>query len=441
MGEPGFNAETQRRKDHGLLAIRLAQAIMLCNPFLRHAKDFFLASSSPLRLCVYTLFLLLPLSVHALEQDFSGYVGMEYRYFPDAPSDPRQHGDNASLFAEPEYYAEWDDGRQSFTFRLFGRLDQGDDQRSHADIREFMWLKAADDWELHAGIGKVFWGVTEVVHLVDIINQVDLVEDFYLEERLGQPMINLVLIRDWGSVDLFLLPGFRERVFPGLEGRPRSLPRVDISQTRYESSRGKRHVDYAARWSHTLGDWDLGVSYFNGTSREPRFLPGSRDGELVYVPYYDLISQFSTDIQATFDAWLLKLEAYHRSGQGDAYFAATGGFEYSFYGVFDSNADVGLVVEYMYDERADAAPTPFQNDYFIGSRLSLNDEQSSELLAGIIRDFRYNRYFLSLEASRRVGDNWKLSLEGLYFAKTGPGTPSYSFRNDNYLQLEVQYYF
>ncbi len=396
-----------------------------------------------LHFCVYSLFIfIVPVSANALEQEVSGYVGLEYRYFPADPSDPRQHGNNASISIEPEYYAEWEDGQQSFTFKPFARLDQGDDERSHFDIREMMWLKVEDDWELHLGVGKIFWGVTEVVHLVDIVNQVDLVEDFFLDERLGQPMVNLALIKDWGTVDLFILPGFRERTYPGVNGRPRSIPWVDTAQTTYESSKGKQHVDYAARWSDSWGDWDIGFNYFNGTSREPRFKVGqSSEGETVFIPNYDLIAQVSTDIQATLDAWLLKFEGYHRNGQGQSYYAATGGFEYSFYGVFESNNDLGIVFEYMYDQREDDAPTPFQNDFFLGTRLTLNDEQSSDLLAGIIRDFRYNRYYFILEASRRVGDSWKISVDALYFSEPPVSDPGYSFRNDDYLQLEVQYYF
>ena len=58
-------------------------------------------------------------------------------------------------------------------------------------------------------------GVTESRHLVDVLNQVDGVEDIDEEDRLGQPMINISTQRDWGSVDLFVLPGFRERTFAG----------------------------------------------------------------------------------------------------------------------------------------------------------------------------------------------------------------------------------
>ena len=128
-------------------------------------------------------------------------------------------------------------------------------------------------------MGKVFWGVTEAVHLVDIVNQTDLVESLDGEEKLGQPMIDLSLIRDWGVVDLFVLPWFRERTFPSEDGRPRFAIPIDTHDPIYESSAEQHHVDFAARWSNSIGEWDIGLSYFYGTSREPRFviLPSAID--------------------------------------------------------------------------------------------------------------------------------------------------------------------
>lgn len=81
---------------------------------------------------------------------------------------------------------------------------------------------------------KEFWGVAEARHLVDIINQTDEVENFDREDKLGQPMINLALINNWGTLDFFLLTGFRDRTFPGREGRLRTFPEIDVGEERYE---------------------------------------------------------------------------------------------------------------------------------------------------------------------------------------------------------------
>ena len=108
----------------------------------------------------------------------------------------------------------------NFELILFGRVDQHDRNRTHGDIREAFFELFFDEWTLGFGIHKVFWGVTESRHLVDIINQTDLVENTDGEDKLGQPMLNLALIGDYGTVDLFVLPYFRERTFAGADGRP-----------------------------------------------------------------------------------------------------------------------------------------------------------------------------------------------------------------------------
>ena len=146
-------------------------------------------------------------------------------------------------------------------------------------------------------------------------------------------------------------------------------------------------MDFAARWSHALGDWDLGLSHFYGTSREPRLLPRSvPSGELTLIPRYDIIHQTGLDLQATKGDWLWKLEVIRRSGQADTFVAMTGGFEYTFIGIFDTLMDLGVLTEYLYDDRADRSTVPFQDDVLTGMRLSVNDEQSTTALFGVIID-------------------------------------------------------
>jgi len=382
------------------------------------------------------------LSFSATAGEWSGYLGTEFRYFTQDPRDPRQHDENFSLVFEPEYYHEWDKGTQSFAFVPFFRLDQHDNERTHFDIRELSWLKSAENWELRLGLRKVFWGVTEFQHLVDIINQTDLVENIDTEDKLGQPMINLALINDWGTVDLFIMPYFRERTFPGIEGRPRNQPVVDEGLSKYESSAKEKHVDFAVRYSHYFGDWDVGISHFYGTSREPRsILTMNSSGSPVLAPFYDIINQTSIDLQATKGNMLWKLEALHRSGQGDTFNAVAGGFEYTFVGIFDSALDLGLLGEYHYDDRGEDAFTFFEDDIATGMRLAFNDAQSSEALVGLLWDRDSGGKFLNIEASRRIGSDWLLEMQGRFLFDTSPSDPAFAVSRDDYLELFLTYNF
>jgi len=394
-----------------------------------------------LRPALMFFILVYSMSVHAEKSEWSGYFSGEWRSFLHSPSDDEQHGDSSSLSAQAEYYREWNNGKQSLRFTSFLRIDGRDSSRSHFDVRELNWTTVHDKWELTAGIGKVFWGVTESQHLVDIINQTDLVESIDGEEKLGQLMLKLSLVRDWGNLDLFLLPGFRERTFPSRVGRLRTSAAVAVNQAEYDSSQARDHIDTAIRWSKSVGDWDIGLSHFSGTSREPSFRVSQDKGRTVLIPVYTTIDQTALDLQATKDDWLWKLEIVSRSGQGDRYTAATGGFEYTLYGINESSVDLGLIAEYLYDDRDNLATTAFENDVFLGARLGFNDEASSELLAGVIIDVNDSSRVMSVEASRRLGNNWKVSLEGRFFSNIAELNSLSSFKNDDFVQLELAWYF
>lgn len=373
--------------------------------------------------------------------EWSGYVAAEYRYFTQSALDQQQfNGGSVSFSAEPEFYHSWNDGDDAFVFSSFFRWDEHDPQRTHVDLRELMWIHAQQDWELRLGVGKVFWGVTESQHLVDIINQSDTVENLDGEDKLGQTMVNLSLIKDWGTVDLFVLPGFRERTFPGKDGRFRPSPAID-DHTAYQSTAKDKHVDYALRWSQTFDDWDVGISHFYGTSREPRIIPTPTSGGVALIPFYDIINQTGIDVQATLDEWLWKVEVIHRSGQGETFNAFTGGFEYTFVGIIESAADFGLIAEYLYDDRGEDGGVAFDDDIFVGGRLAMNDAASSELLFGVIADVNKSTRFYSVEASRRFGDDWVLSLEARFISAAAKNDVLASFRHDDVIQLELARHF
>ena len=108
------------------------------------------------------------------------------------------------------------------------------------------------------------------------------------EIRAGEnSRANLALINDWGTVDLFLLPYFRERTFPGINGRLRSQPRVDSDQALYESSDKEKHLDYAVKLIGAenvgIGTDESGMGYwsdpdeFKSFLKPDKFLPNKKE--------------------------------------------------------------------------------------------------------------------------------------------------------------------
>jgi len=373
--------------------------------------------------------------------EVSGSIAGELRGFVESPEFEGQFdGPQPSLAIEPEVDWASEDGAYQVRFVPFLRLDSRDNERTHGDIREAYIRYIGDDWEALAGINRVFWGVTESRHLVNIINQIDGVEDIDEEDFLGEPMLTLDLQRDYGLFSVFVLPGFRERTFAGEAGRLRAPLPVDEDAAEFESGAEEGSTDVALRYSHFLDEWDIGLSYFYGTSREARLVPS--DDLTRFEPRYDQIHQVGLDLQYTRDAWLWKFEGIVREGQG-TFGALVGGFEYTFYQVQETNADLGVLAEYLHDGRDDdkAPPTAFDNDLFLGARLTLNDIDDSAVLAGAVVDLETGTTSLRLEAERRFGESQKIEIESQWFTNVDGDDPVAAFEDDSYLLLRLTQFF
>lgn len=387
-------------------------------------------------------FFLFSLSTEA-QLEVSGEAAFEFRYFPQQALYPQQADQQLSGYLQPEVYLAWNKGDDSLVFTPFWRYDQQDNARSHADIRELLWLHVGDDWELRTGIGKVFWGQTESLHLVDVINQTDSVEAVDGEDKLGQPMLNLSLIRDWGTTSLFVLPYFRERTFAGLDGRLRPPLEVVQDHALYESGAQQSHVDWALRWQHSRGDWEWGLSYFDGTSREPDFIQQTAAGQVVGLrPFYAQMQQTGVDVLAVVADWLIKFEAIHRHTRTDDFFAMVAGFEYTRVGVFDTVYDIGWLLEYQFDQRDTGFWAAGQNDLMLGSRWVFNDIAGTEVLLGWVQDLDSTAtHSAFIEASTRINDQWKWRLEAYFFSSNTLTEAFYLLRRDDHIQLALEYYF
>lgn len=388
---------------------------------------------------IWTLLLAACLAAPAAGMELTGHIGVETRFFfyeatqPGAPD----HA-TASVSAELEAAHAWDGGG-AFVFTPFGRWDPNDSTRTHGDIRKLKWEQSVGPASLRIGLDKVFWGVVESYHLVDIINQTDILESQDYEEKFGQPMVNLAYAMGDHTVELFWLPYFRQRLFPGKNGRFQAPLPVDTDLSTFEASREEAQSDGAIRWFSVFGDLDLGLAYFIGTQREPelRLVPDRK----VLAPHYPRIQQVSLDAQWTLESWLLKLEYLHRYDNGDPYHAWVPGVEYTFYGLFGSAADLGVMGEYLYDDRGKEAHSTFDNDLFVGVRLVLNNTGDFTCVAGPVVDLDTRASVFRLEMDGRVFENWRLCVNTYLYANHRPGEAFFALAEDDFLEVLLKRYF
>lgn len=243
-------------------------------------------------------------------------LGIETRYFKNSPKWVGQSSANFQTSVEGFFEIFYSlDSNHSVTINPFFRKDGIDENRDLLDIREGYWLFESDPIEVLVGVNTVFWGVSESINLVDVINQTD-AGDFSGDQKLGQPMINLKFLPEYGTFSIYLLPYFRERSFSGNEGRFRGPTEIEKDESEFESSDALHNLDVALRYSHYFGDADFGLSYFTGTSREPLILSNSAAG---LFPYYGQISQMGLDFQYTYVDLLFKTEVIVRDGFSETY--------------------------------------------------------------------------------------------------------------------------
>jgi hypothetical protein len=274
------------------------------------------------------------------------------------------------------------------------------------------------------------------------VNQTDYLDDLDGDEKFGQLMALLSYdMGDLGLIDVFAMSWSRPQLFPSDQGRPGVPVRVQDDSPVYESDQDEWHVDVALRWSHSFAELDWAASYFYGTSRDPELIPSGTIDQPALVPRYDLIHQVGLELQWTRGGWLWKAESIVRAGQGPFFAAVTSGFEHTTVGFLGSTTDLGILLEYSYDGRDNLTFNMYDNDLFGAVRLSLNDVQGSEILAGVLTDVKSGVTYGTLEASRRIGDSWRLELLGRLFWASDEGDPLYWFRRDDYLQTALEYHF
>ena len=373
---------------------------------------------------------------------FSGWAALDGYYYDqnDGENNPPSWVPQLSL--QPEFYYETSSGNTAFSFVPYARATKHDNSSSSFDIREAYVQYSGEDWSVKAGLDREFWGVTESINLVDVINQIDLAGNLGGTQKLGQPMVKVTFDRDYGEFSAYLLPYFRTRTFPDPDSAFGSIPEVRENDETFESSREKRHVDFALRWSHSIGDVDMALSYFDGTNRTPTMLVGvAQDGSLFQTPHYTLIKQGGLELQYTRGSWLWKLEAIGAVNDNDHYFASVAGFEYVLPSVFDSRADLSLFAEYLWDSRGDDALTPFENDVMVSARLSLNDTQSTEFSAGVIKDVPTAGILYNLQASTRLGEKWRIALQARVYNDIPEREQFFGINQINFVNLRLTRFF
>ncbi|WP_067515192.1 hypothetical protein [Endozoicomonas ascidiicola] len=349
-------------------------------------------------------------SLNVQSANIDGFFGLDTVYFVNTE------------FATKEIYSVIGEVRSrgsitdnlDYEFRLYGQKGISDYNEGYFDptIAKVTWSNSSFRYDV--GYDLVYWGVTEGINIVNVINQRDQIRDYFLKQGLGQSMISASYLGDDINLETYILPKFEELNFGGTR-RPWGLGvPVDGSQSTYESDKGKRHIDYAARISGMIGELEYGIIYFDGTYKKSIYRLDESTGFL--VPHYILGKTVGLDAQYISGSNIYKLEIAHFTPNSfKSYVSFAVGVERVLETSLNGSGESTVYFEYYYDTRQNDNSVAFQNDLFIAYKHSTYNAYDIETTIGGIVDVEFGGLIGTFNMTGKISRNLKLEFELIYF--------------------------
>ena len=383
----------------------------------------------PRLLCVWLILVWMPVEV-AAQTTLAGEIEVGARFFPEDGLAAKQR----QLFpvVQGTLLAARVSERRNHHWRLnlFGRVDVRDQRQSHADVREATWAwRPRQTWDVRGGILADEWGFTESNTVIDVVNQRDQLEAPNGDAKLGQPGVSFASRLPAGRLTVYALPWHRTWQFAGSAGRFRPPMRVDEHHTSGRSSA------WAARWDLRKRRFEMGLSHFQGMSREPLMDAVAAGLRTIYP----VVHQTGVELQLVVGTGLLKADIVRvRSRERHSFTGFTVGAEWP---LTLGAADLTVLTEFTYDQRGLEAPTGLDRDLLVAARWSANNAAGTEATASSVIDLYSGSQTLRATISRRLSATWKWTAESHVLVHPQQTEFGYWLRRDSFVQVGIARFF
>ncbi len=388
---------------------------------------------------------------HADSEPYTkGYVGAVGHYYPENGLGVQNDGDVA-LVAEIETKIMLFENA-NVLIKPYLRYDPVNDNRNSAQIKEFDFEYRNNNNYLNIGQRILGWSTTEAVNVLpiviaDIINQRDYDADADGQQKLGRPAVTVSHLNENILLQLHYFPYFTASAYGDIESRESfASGQFDINENPiYAGENAEREKSAALRIELQSQNSNLSGFIYQGYANTNKFV--FSDATLL-TPAYDLQRIYGFTSQSTTDNWIFKSElTYHETLESagpannkDNFLTGILGAEYTVV-LYESDADVALFSEYIYDQRGKKPyASPFANDLFGGIRWSLNNQQSTVVTVGIVKDLDDSTYIVHINYTRRLFDNMSLDLTLRHYAPDEENILS-ALENDSLIKLGIKYHF
>jgi hypothetical protein len=381
------------------------------------------------------LLLLVPLLSFA-QIEYKGNVGLKSAFYEQ--KDSKKRDSNLALTFDIELKKRFDNGQ--FLFNAKSIYDKDDQNRRFTNIKDFSYTHNYDDSDLNIGIQSLFWGSLEFFNITDVYNTKNILDDpFNYDSKIGALGLNYTYyfqnselsilakfkeddqeVQDNKSINNFYPPNYNTHLLTQKENH---RPSVFI---KYSGSSEDIQLDYSFIYENGY-DNNRYISIGNNVSHQNAFLVNK-------FLFYSTLIVDNTIYKSEFSL------TQSRSKAVSDYEHIAFGFEHTLVAIWDKK-DLGLLVEYYHynaqENNKQNLAILYNDDLNIGFRLNINDQASSELLAGvdIDRDNQEKIYFLSVNT--RILEQYKLKLSYQHLSPT----QSSVFKKLDLFSIEFNYYF
>lgn len=398
---------------------------------------------SPGRLCCAVSACVLAAAAHAQpSRELTGRITWEGLYFPQdaAPGVERTSAPSITTLTL-NGTAHGSAGALQWSANARPRLTatRSDDPRRGFRWDELYLQLNAGRFEVKAGFLQEHWGVLETRQLVDLVNTYDNLDGLIPEKKLPQRAAKLGARLGVGQLDLYhFLSDFEPLRFYAVPAR--FTPYRVEPMPEYIEGADPSRPGQAARYWVAGDDLDIGISFFRGIDRQPRF----RQTATGWAAQYAQVRQLGVDATWVTHRTTLKLEALRtRSANREANgWRRSVGVEYAFPRALGIS-DLSLVAEYHHDTvGAAASQSIFDRKLLLAARVEANDLHKSSAFVGWMEDLRTrgNR-LLMLRFDLGLTDDTRLGL-GATLPHAAPDDPQWQAnKRDGSVKLELSHAF
>ncbi len=386
------------------------------------------------------------------EINIKGHVGVEFKGYIKKP--PLKLDYNLAGIGEIE--SVYSKGPWFGKLLIEGLIDTQEEARDYLRANEayLQYDFVEQEMRIAAGREVLFWGALEVHNPVDVINLQVISRDPFEVFKLGSYLISVSKYFESSEMELLATLYEQDQAFPGRESPyfifPTFLTYDENLITEESRTRPTVYLKYSGS-TDTIYPLDYALVISNGYDHQ-RFITLVGDGILRQNAY--IASKFLTFDTLVVNATLLKLEASYTDVKNvpfiSDYYQLGAGIEHTLEQLY-RGWDLGFISEYYLYKTTDRDKfddlrlfQPFQNDLFVGFRLTFNDAASSEIVGGGIFDLEYDgEYSLFAEFNTRVFDRFTVSADIRKIVPNNEGTPTvYQLIGDHLrITLNVKYNF